>query len=116
MWVEGRIQGLVKTWYPNGTSESQREMSRNAKNGLLTAWYFDGSVMMIEQYDRDKLLKGEYFERGEKIPVSQVMNGKGIATIHDSKGTFLRRITYNNGKPSTDLIPSFLTAFIMSVN
>jgi len=102
MWIEGRIQGLVKTWYPSGLQENQREMSRNTKNGLLTAWYIDGSVMMIEEYDRDKLVKGEYFERGEKIPVSQVNNGKGTATIFDARGTLLRRIVYNNGKPSAD--------------
>lgn len=102
MWIDGRIQGPVKTWYSNGIPESQREMSRNAKNGLLTAWYDNGSVMMIEQYDRDKLIKGEYFERGEKIPVSQISNGKGTATIFDTKGTLLRRVPYNNGKPAAD--------------
>ncbi len=98
-WVEGRIQGVVKTWYTNGVQESQREMSNNVKNGLLTAWYEDMSVMLIESYDHDKLVKGEYFMRGEKIPISEVMNGKGTATLFDSVGNLLHRITYNNGKP-----------------
>ncbi len=28
-WFEDQIQGMVKTWYPNGKIESQREMSSN---------------------------------------------------------------------------------------
>jgi antitoxin component YwqK of YwqJK toxin-antitoxin module len=98
-WVNGIIQGTVKTWYENGRLESQREMSDNLKNGMLTAWYPDGSVMMIEEYDHDKLVKGEYFRITEKFPVSTIGGGKGIATIFDIDGTFIRKITYLNGKP-----------------
>jgi antitoxin component YwqK of YwqJK toxin-antitoxin module len=99
-WVEGRIQGITKTWYPNGVQESQREMNNNDKNGLLTAWYRDGSLMLIEEYEQDKLIKGEYFIRGEKISISDVKNGKGTATIFDADGNMVRKIPYNNGKPS----------------
>lgn len=98
-WVEGMIQGLVKTWYPNGVQESQREMSKNMKSGLLTAWYEDGSLMLIEEYELDKLIKGKYFKKGDKIPTSEVQGGSGIATIFDAKGNFIRKITYYNSKP-----------------
>lgn len=98
-WYEGKIQGIVKTWYDDGGLQSQREMSNNAKNGLSTAWYKDGSLMMIEEYEKDRLNKGEYYKRGEKIPISQVEAGKGIATLFDSEGHFLRKINYFNGRP-----------------
>lgn len=98
-WAQGKVQGVVKTWYPNGVMESQREMNNNKKNGVLTAWYESGSVMLIEEYDQDKLVKGEYYAPGEKIPVSLVTNGRGIATLFDSHGTLLRKVNYNNGKP-----------------
>ncbi len=88
MWAEGIIQGLVKTWYPNGIQESQREMANNCKNGLLTAWYNNGNIMLIEEYDRNKLVKGEYFPMGEKIPVSEINAGRGLATLYDAQGTF----------------------------
>lgn len=101
-WSEGKIQGLVKTWYPNGTQESQREMANNCKNGILTAWYQDGSIMLIEEYDRNKLIKGEYFPIGDKIPVSEINNGHGLATLYDAQGIFLKRVLYNNGKPLID--------------
>ncbi len=98
-WYEGRIQGLVKTWYPNGIQESQREMANNAKNGLLMAYYRNGSLMMIEDYLDDKLIKGEYYRRDEKIPVSEVDNGDGVAMIFDPDGTFLKKINYRHSVP-----------------
>jgi antitoxin component YwqK of YwqJK toxin-antitoxin module len=101
-WIDGVIQGSVKTWYPTGTKESQREIANNCKNGLLTAWYTDGGIMLIEEYDRDKLVKGEYFAIGERIPASEIHGGRGLATLYDARGNFLRKVIYNNGKPLID--------------
>lgn len=98
-WVEGKIQGQVKTWYSNGVVESQREMANNKKSGVATSWYRDGNLMMIEEYDLDKLVRGDYFKKGEKIPVSQVIQGKGLVTIYDADGNFIQKIPYLNGKP-----------------
>jgi antitoxin component YwqK of YwqJK toxin-antitoxin module len=98
-WYEGKIQGMVKTWYPSGILESQKEMSNNTKNGVLTAWYRDGNLMMIEEYDNDKLVRGDYFKKEERIPISQVVDGKGTTTIFDADGHFMQRISYLNGKP-----------------
>lgn len=98
-WSEGKIQGVVKTWYPDGALESQREMVNNKKNGLLSAWYPDGSVMLVEEYDQGKLVRGEYFPTGVRHPISQVAAGKGLATLFDDKGNLMKKITYNNGIP-----------------
>lgn len=98
-WYEGKIQGHVKTWYQDGTQESQREMSNNEKNGLATAWYRDGSLMLIEDYDEGKLSRGEYFKKGDKMPVSSVRMGNGLVTMFDAEGHFIQKIPYFNGKP-----------------
>lgn len=98
-WCEGKIQGITKTWYPNGNQESLREMSNNTKNGHSTAWYEDGNLMLVEEYEKDKLMKGEYYKKGDFIPVSQVINGSGTATLFNSDGSFLRKIEYNQGIP-----------------
>lgn len=98
-WVDNKIQGLVKTWYENGIQESQREMSQNTKNGVATAWYKDGSLMLIEEYDRNKLMRGEYYRKGEKISVSVINKGKGIATLFDAEGNFMRKVNYISGMP-----------------
>jgi antitoxin component YwqK of YwqJK toxin-antitoxin module len=98
-WSDGKIHGVCRTYYRNGNVECQREMALNKKNGILTAWYSDGSMMMIEEYDQDKLAKGEYYKRGEYFPVSTIHDGKGTGTFYDSEGVFLRRVAYVNGKP-----------------
>lgn len=90
---------MVKSWYPTGIVESQKEMANNAKNGVLTAWYRDGSFMMIEEYDHDALVRGDYFKKEERSPASQVIDGKGIVTIFDADGHFVQKISYLNGKP-----------------
>lgn len=98
-WVDGEIQGLVTSWYPNGQMESQREVFGNKKQGLLTAWYLDGSLMMIEEYDRDSLERGEYYKRGEKKPISRVEKGSGTVTLYEPSGNFKGKATYRNGRP-----------------
>lgn len=98
-WNQGKMQGVVKSWYQSGVQESSREMSHNVKQGLLTAWYKDGKLMMIEEYENDRLKRGDYIKKGETKPISQVIDGKGVATFFDADGTFTRRITYHEGKP-----------------
>lgn len=98
-WYEGKIQGIVRTWYSSGVLESQKEMANNAKNGVMTAWYRDGCLMMFEEYENGNLLRGEYFKKEDRTPISQIQDGKGIATIFDADGHFVQRISYANGKP-----------------
>lgn len=98
-WYEGKIQGVAKTWYDNEAQESKREMSHNKKNGLSTAWYRDGNLMLLENYDHDKLVKGEYYRRGEKFPMSVIKEGQGIATIFNSEGGFSSKVKYSGGIP-----------------
>lgn len=98
-WYKGKIQGYAKTWYDNGNIESQREMVNNKRNGMATAWYKDGSLMLIEEYDQDRLTKGEYYKREDRSPISEISAGSGVATLFDGEGHFIRKINYYNGKP-----------------
>ena len=98
-WVDDTISGIVKTWYSNGKLESQREVSRNKKTGTALAWYCDGGLMYMEEYEEDRLVKGTYYKKNQKDSVSSVQNGSGIATIFDENGTFVRKVQYIKGKP-----------------
>lgn len=98
-WIAGKIHGVVKTWYPNGKLESQNEMSLNRKQGISTAWYMDGNLMLIEEYDSGRLVKGKYFEKGNTTPISTISQGQGVATLFDKLGIFIRKIEYSGGKP-----------------
>lgn len=101
-WHEDSLQGTIKTWYLNGVLESQRERNRNLKHGLSTAWYQDGSLMLIEEYEKDKLMKGEYYKKGDKTPISRIINGKGTASLYDGDGRFTRTVNYEKGRPLLD--------------
>ncbi|MBI5274527.1 MAG: hypothetical protein HY860_05690 [Chlamydiales bacterium] len=101
-WVKDEIQGKVTTWYDNETKESEREYSHNQKHGMAFAWYKDGHIMLVEQYDEDKLVKGKYFKKEDSTPISQVIQGNGIATIFDEDGHFVKKATYKNGVVSDE--------------
>ncbi len=99
-WDRDMIHGLVKTWYPCGTLESQKEYAQNKKNGMCCAWYKNGSLMLLEKYENDLLSSGSYYQKDDPSPTSKVSKGSGIAVIYDGKsGQFLRKIAYENGKP-----------------
>jgi antitoxin component YwqK of YwqJK toxin-antitoxin module len=98
-WVENRIHGCVKTWYNQGQLHSQREYLRNQRVGPSLAWYLDGSLMLYEEYEEDRLLTGQYYKLQKKEPISSVAKGTGIATLFDERGSFLRKVNYVKGKP-----------------
>ncbi len=98
-WRDDSLQGMVKTWYENGVMESQKELNHNKKQGLSFGWFKDGSLMLMEEYENDLLVKASYFKRGEPNPVSKIESGKGIATLHDPDGYLIQKISYDKGKP-----------------
>lgn len=98
-WYEDRIEGLAKSWYENGILESQREMSNNKKHGLCFAYYKDGQLMLMEEYDSDKLIRGSYFKRGDKLPISKIEDGFGVATLYNADGYLIQKVNYEKGNP-----------------
>lgn len=100
-WHLGQLHGTAKSWYPSGQLESQREMAHNRRFGLSTGWYEEGQIMLIEEYQEDRLMKGSYFSPDSNIPVSQVVSGTGTATLYDGSGHLIRKVVYLDGLPET---------------
>ncbi|MEN9343675.1 MAG: hypothetical protein RLZZ453_462 [Chlamydiota bacterium] len=98
-WNEDKIQGIVKTWYPSGQLESQKEVLDNKKQGSFFAWYKNGDLMLTEEYENDLLIKGAYYQKGDKVAVSKIDAGKGVAHLHNADGIFLKKVPYDKGKP-----------------
>lgn len=101
-WNDDKLQGIIKTWYPNGVMESQREIIGNKKQGMCFAWYKNSDLMLMEEYENGLLIKGTYFKKGDKAPVTKIEAGKGIATLHSSDGIFIKKISYEKGAPKLD--------------
>lgn len=97
-WDQDSIHGIVKTWYLNGRLQSQREYCHNQKQGSSLAWYKDGSLMLVEEYEQGNLIKGTYYRKNKNEPISTVIQGTGSAYLYDEEGIFLRKINYAKGK------------------
>ena len=98
-WQQGLLHGTVKSWYPSGQLESQREMAHNKRYGPSTGWYEEGQLMLIEEYEEDRLIKGSYFSHSSGLPVSHVVAGSGLATLYDGSGHLIRKVVYQGGLP-----------------
>lgn len=98
-WEDNAIHGSVKSWYPSGQMQSQRDFCRNKKSGPSLAWYRDGSLMLVEEYEDDRLVKGQYYKKNALDATSTVLNGTGTATLYDENGIFLRKVSYVKGDP-----------------
>jgi antitoxin component YwqK of YwqJK toxin-antitoxin module len=97
-WENDLLSGQIKSFYPSGQIESQKQMSSNKKNGTFCAWYQDGKMMFIEEYEDDLLQSGSYYKKNQPDAISSVIGGRGIATLFDKDGSFVKRINYEKGE------------------
>jgi antitoxin component YwqK of YwqJK toxin-antitoxin module len=97
-WDSGIINGVVKSWYQDGKLESQKEIKKNKKDGVSCAWYKNGKVMLVEEYEDDVLVNGKYYKCSVSEPISTVVKGNGLATLFDGDGSFLSKVKYSKGK------------------
>jgi hypothetical protein len=47
-------------------------------------------------------VKGSYYKKWVKTPVSKVENGSGIATLFDRDGKGIKKVTYDKGLPQKE--------------
>ncbi|MDN3505573.1 MAG: hypothetical protein P0S95_08365 [Rhabdochlamydiaceae bacterium] len=97
-WYHDEIHGIMKTWYEDGSLQSQRELAHNLRQGVSTAWYRNGELMLVEEYENDQLVCGKYYKLGKAEAISSIEKGHGTATIFDENGVFLRRVKYKNSE------------------
>ncbi len=55
--------------------------------------------MLSEEYENDLLVSGTYYKKGDTKPVSRVSDKKGIVSLYDPDGYFLKKIPYEKGIP-----------------
>jgi len=98
-WAGHSVHGPVKTWYNTGQMQSQKDFCHNKKMGPSMGWYRNGSLMLVEEYEEDRLVKGHYYKKNALDAVSSVINGNGLVTLYDENGVFLRKTPYLKGDP-----------------
>lgn len=98
-WSAGSLHGIVRTWFENGQLESERQIVQEKPHGPYVAYYPDGSLRALEEYNKGKLVDGKYFAHGNTQAISQVVEGQGTATLFDSQGRMVKEIVYRDGEP-----------------
>ncbi|MGR3912168.1 MAG: hypothetical protein QRY71_02520 [Candidatus Rhabdochlamydia sp.] len=101
-WRQNKLSGPTLTWHINGKMESQREFFNNQKQGSAFAWFKEGPLMLMEEYQDNLLIKGSYFNPLDPDPVSTVEKGCGIVTLFDESGHITHQISYEKGVPQRD--------------
>lgn len=101
-WDNDEIHGRVRSWYPTGAIESDREFSHNKREGKSYSWYPNGEMMLFEEYQNDRLVEGKYFALHQSQPVSRVREGEGLATLYDAEGHLIQKVSYMKGTPFAD--------------
>ena len=75
--VNGKIEGLSKTWYQNGQLKMEQNLKDGKKNGLVVSWYDNGKKKAEATHKDGKIngLKTTWFESGKKESESSWIEG-----------------------------------------
>lgn len=103
-YVDGKLNGEMKNWYPNGETQVYGEMFKGKKHGVWTAWFSNGNKLREGTYKNNKeegvftwwyedgnikkkglyqngITNGQwtwYFSNGEKESEGNLLNNKNI--------------------------------------
>ncbi|KKM64188.1 hypothetical protein LCGC14_1503940, partial [marine sediment metagenome] len=111
-WSSNNIHGTIKTWYKNLKLESQKEYVHNKKNGPHFAWYENGAVMFIEEYEDDIKDLEEDIRNKFEIYRSGNINGHVVYNFDklDSESYKIERCLINNPGFIVNLFSQWLKA------
>jgi len=69
---------------------------------LIVQKYGGTSVGSIEKIKKVAERVIEYYKKGDRKCISAVSKGKGIASLYDADGHFLRKVVYDKGLASLE--------------
>jgi TonB family protein len=100
---------LVKTYFPNGKTESEIFYVNKIREGAAKFYYENGNIRQEFSYINGKVdgLVKEYYENGKLKLTYNIENGKkeGRVSIFKEDGTFLTDIPYERGKRVVENLP-----------
>jgi antitoxin component YwqK of YwqJK toxin-antitoxin module len=100
---EGELDGLLTTWYKNGQKEIETKWKDGKRNGSWSSWYENGQKRDESIWKDSKLISANcWLSNGERCPVTDIKNGKGVLVNYNEDGTEESRIIYKDGKPVRD--------------
>ena len=108
-FVTSAQEGLVKTYFPNGKTESEIFYVNKIREGAAKFYYENGNIRQEFSYINGKVdgLVKEYYENGKLKLTYNIENGKkeGRVSMFKEDGTFLTDIPYERGKRVIENLP-----------
>ena len=93
--------GLIKSYYGDGTVKTEITFSNNIRQGLAKFYYSNGNIKQQLNYSNgavDGVVK-EYYENGKLKELYTIENGRreGATSIYDTNGNYVKDINYISG-------------------
>lgn len=99
---EGKIDGTVMAWHPNGPKESEMLYREGKKDGISVSWYTNGRKRSETTYRENKVegVVSSWDASGQKQSEWTYRDGKvdGVATSWHPNGQKQSETTYRDGK------------------
>ena len=100
--------GIIKSYYGDGTLKSEITFSKNIRQGLAKFYYPNGNIKQQLNYNNgsvDGVVK-EYYENGKLKDFYTIENGRreGATSIYDTNGNYLKDINYTSGILQKEII------------
>lgn len=112
--------GLFKTYYSNGTVESEITYVDRVRDGAAKFFYPNGKLKQELTYVNGKVegLVKEYYENGNLKQTYNIQDGRkeGPVSLYKEDGTYLSDVFYEKGKRVKDEVSSDDESFVTSEN
>jgi antitoxin component YwqK of YwqJK toxin-antitoxin module len=94
---------LEAWWYEKGQKSLVVNVKEGERDGLTIGWYENGQKGGESIFKDGKLISAVAWKpNGEKCPVTNVVNGNGVAVMYNPDGTEKGRMTHKDGEPVKD--------------
>jgi antitoxin component YwqK of YwqJK toxin-antitoxin module len=102
-YLEGKLEGVVRSYYPNGTVSEELEWKQNEKHGEWNQFYENGAPRLTGHFEEGKL-EGPYeiyYADGTLKIKGTYVNDRsdGTWTFYDESGKEIYALDYVNGTP-----------------
>ena len=102
-WKDGKQNGLVTRWWEDGQIEKLIQFKDGKVDGLMREWYPNGQKRSEDTCKNGKLVTSVAWKlKGEKCPVTNVVDGNGVRVSYWENGTEMNRFTHKDGEPVED--------------
>jgi antitoxin component YwqK of YwqJK toxin-antitoxin module len=70
-WTDWCRDGIHKSYYENGTLESEESYDKGKRQGTSKSWWPNGKAASVEEYVDDRITKAKYWDKNGKLTIDE---------------------------------------------